>query len=393
MKNAWRPILTSTSIAAFTTISWATPIPQYPEDAQWHRISGGEMNISVFVYLDRNRNGSYDLADSPMMGAYVEMVNAEQQQHVRSNSGGYSNFVMSLDQPQANIRQPGEYQFSVFAPPNWQITSGNATQRINIEKLSGSPGGLIAKKLLVPVGMAPNLSIRGQIKTASPESFKVQAQSPTKKTHDLTRSPQGNYELPATPGLWTIQVTHTSTENTQVRKLMVKDAPITVSTIHTSQMNSRTALAPTREPITLDFEEISRRTILKIPNGYGELDWENAIVTEQMRYGGQGYKNGTHSGTYIVYNSSGHPVALSHPEGFNFHGGYFSVAWPRAEGETLNVIAWRGKEKIAEDAITLSALGPQWFDAQYHNITRLELSTAHYWQFVGDDFLISFPDL
>ncbi|MDT8410137.1 MAG: hypothetical protein RQ741_11100 [Wenzhouxiangellaceae bacterium] len=35
--------------------------------------------------------------------------------------------------------------------------------------------------------------------------------------------------------------------------------------------------------------------------------------------------------------------------------------------------------------MSLSAFGPVWFDAAYRSITRLELATRHYWQFVIDD--------
>ena len=46
---------------------------------------------------------------------------------------------------------------------------------------------------------------------------------------------------------------------------------------------------------------------------------------------------------------------------------------------------WRGDVLVYEDEITLSDLGPVWFDAEYRDVTRLEMQTKHYWQFVADD--------
>jgi hypothetical protein len=50
--------------------------------------------------------------------------------------------------------------------------------------------------------------------------------------------------------------------------------------------------------------------------------------------------------------------------------------------------AYRGEELVAEDSFALSHLGPVYFQADYLDISRLELTTAHYWQFVVDDLAI-----
>jgi hypothetical protein len=91
------------------------------------------------------------------------------------------------------------------------------------------------------------------------------------------------------------------------------------------------------------------------------------------------------SGKYVAYNTSGYPVTIEREDGFDFHGGYFAVAWRFAEGETMQVKAWRGEELLGSESLTLSSMGPFWFDADYRDITRLEIATDHYWQFVADD--------
>ena len=99
----------------------------------------------------------------------------------------------------------------------------------------------------------------------------------------------------------------------------------------------------------------------------------------------------------MAYNSSGHPVTISAPEGefFDFVGGYFSVAWPTAEGEVLNIAAWRESQLVSSSRLTLSYLGPTWLEADLRSIDRLTLTTSHYWQFVVDDltFRLAKPPL
>ena len=56
------------------------------------------------------------------------------------------------------------YTFKVLEPPNWQISAGNKTQKIVFLRQIGSPGGLIADEAPNWVGLAPNLTIKGQIK-------------------------------------------------------------------------------------------------------------------------------------------------------------------------------------------------------------------------------------
>src|SRR5690625_1111795 len=88
----------------------------------------------------------------------------------------------------------------------------------------------------------------------------------------------------------------------------------------------------------VDFEDITNSFIQKVPNGVSGLNWDNLVVVHNNHYKGEGYKNGTVSGKFVGYNSSGHPVTVSSENGFDFYGGYFSVAWlNNGEGETLEV--------------------------------------------------------
>jgi hypothetical protein len=141
-------------------------------------------------------------------------------------------------------------------------------------------------------------------------------------------------------------------------------------------------------PIVEDFEGRHSAPLEKLPGGWSGLGWDFLIAVDNQFYAGPGYVNGLRSGKMVGYNSSGHPVTITPDAGeesFDFVGGYFSAAWPSAHGEQLQVQAWRKGQLVGEEEISLSYLGPVWFQADYHRIDRLVLSTAHYWQFVTDD--------
>jgi hypothetical protein len=143
--------------------------------------------------------------------------------------------------------------------------------------------------------------------------------------------------------------------------------------------------SPAAHEVVVDFETVTRSEITKMPNGIGGLNWDALLAVDNEFYGGEGYINATMSGKYVAYNTSGYPVTIELEDGFDFRGGYFAVAWRSAEGETLQIRAWRGEELLGSESLPLSAMGPFWFDADYRDITRLEIATAHYWQFVTDD--------
>jgi hypothetical protein len=368
-----------------TAITRAAEDTGYPISAQWQTLNGGEMNISVFIYTDRNRNGVYDLPDRPLVGIRVEMTGEQQRKMISSNSDGYSNFIMSATRQHAAIRKPGKYFFEVVPPRGWQITSDNGLQEIEFKSIKGSPGDLVADTVIDSVGLAPDLFIMGQL-VEMQEGTTVTAEAPDGARRDVSVTKSGEFQIDAYPGDWLLDI-RTKPEGTSVqRRVTVKDAPVVMSSIRPSS----TYRYNKENAGHITFDDLTTRRLLKIPNDYGGLSWKNAIATEQNRYGGRGYKNGSRSGNYILYGSSGHPITMSHPKSFDFYGGYFSVAWPRAEGETLQLTAWRAGEIVASDAVRLNTFGPIWFDAQYRNISRLELKTLHYWQLVGDDFEIGF---
>ena len=147
--------------------------------------------------------------------------------------------------------------------------------------------------------------------------------------------------------------------------------------------------------MTIHFDDLTRSFIEKLAAGYAGLDWSYLLAVDNQFYKGPGYINGLMSGANVAYNSSGHPVTVRGVEPgarFDFVGGFFSVAWHNAEGETLIVRAWRDGERVAEEKFSLSHLNPVYLHANFRGITRLELETQHYWQFVVDDLVVALPN-
>src|SRR5690606_9623099 len=101
-------------------------------------------------------------------------------------------------------------------------------------------------------------------------------------------------------------------------------------------------------------------------------------------YGGSGYINGTVSGEYIAYNSSGVPGTISRGKPFDFIGVHVTAAWPRGAEVDLIVRAWRGGKLVHEDRVMISDAGPSFFLAEYPAIDRIEFSQENYERIVLD---------
>lgn len=365
----------------------------YGRRANWSEPNRGSINHSIYVFRDSNRNGVYDIGDRPMASIAVEMTGPDGGAAVRrSNVQGFTNFAMSASEANAAIRRPGSYSFRAIVPPGWSVTSGNVRQTLEFEALTGAIGDLIARTLPRPIGFAPDLTIAGRVAMRdadgalqSAPGATVLAIAPDGTRRTVTLGADGSFEIPAVQGAWRIVARHL--EASVERRVEVGQTPVRLSALVPGD-SVPTAAART---VRVDFEEISPSTLAKVPSGTAGIDWQYLNATEMLLYDGEGYVNAVMSGHYVAYNSSGHPVTLSRAGGFDFVGAYLGLAWRNAEGEELIVQAWRGERLVAEEVIALSSLGPVWFAADYRNITRLTLTTRHYWQFVIDDIVLRVP--
>ena len=348
---------------------------------------GGQINLSAFVFRDMDLDGIYSLGDRPYNGVSVRMTTPEGvSTRRRSNYNGFSNFAASNTREDALIRTTGVHTFEVIPPPGWYVTTDNQVQAVTVSEHPGSIAGLVMNHLPHPIGMAPNLEIRGNANALRSvyEDEHLIATAPDGAEFKIESNADGSFVVPASSGTWLIGG---QSANQPPRQVAVRNVPVFVSAAPHEDIGNDQS-----KSVILGFDDLTPgSTLLKVPNGYGGLGWSGLNAISFMFTSGEGYVNTTQSGEYLSYSSSGHPVHIFSDTPFDFVGGYFGIAWPSAEGETIRARAYRGETLISEDAFQGSAYGAVYFAANYRGITSVEFTTDHFWQFVVDDmeFIVS----
>jgi len=363
------------------------------EPRDWNSDHLGKLNISVFAFSDRNRNGRYDLGDMPQASLAIRLTRPDGETRLeRSNPNGFTNFSMSLGSVRADVTEADkEYDFEVLVPDGWIVTTDNTRQATKFTALPGSISGLRAEQPPTIVGLAPDLTVSGQLareesggQTWHTANVSLVSVSPTGERVQQAISEDGRFSFPAGPGAWLLEIENRTLGETLSRRFQVQSVPVQLSAIVLGLQQP----APLKTLQIQDFEYLQHSKIGKIPGGESGLGWDYLVAVHNQLYAGPGYVNALRSGKMVGYNSSGHPVTITPGAAgqvFDFVGAYFAAAWPQAEGETLTIEAWRGETLLAREHLGLSYLGPVWFQADYRGIDKLVLSTLHYWQFVTED--------
>ena len=391
-----RRIFTKFLITTLTTSNILLVESKPYEISNFNSLEPGSLNISVYIFHDRNRNGTYDLGDKSMAGIETELIKPNGMiVNSTSNKNGYTNFKMALGSSNyRHIDKDGEiYTFKVLEPPNWQISAGNKTQKIVFLRQIGSPGGLIADEAPNWVGLVPNLTIKGQIqggKNKLPYDLIFEAISPNKKKKNIKFKKNGEFIFPVYQGEWQLIFKSKSINWEQKKTINVKHAPIELMNI----IAGKNRLPISGKLKIENFDWIKYSDLEKIPDGHLGLKWDYLLAMNNKRSRGPGYINVLNSGHGIGYSSSGHPVTIKALRGekFDFIGGFFTVAWSKANGEELKIEAYRNGKKVFEDEFQLSHLGPKWLEADLRKIDELIFSTKHYWQFAAEDLHFRIKD-
>ncbi len=370
------------------------------EPRDWNSDHLGKLNISVFAFRDRNRNGRYDMGDMPQASLAVRLTRPDGETRLeRSNPNGFTNFSMSLDSKRADVSLADmEYAFEVLVPGGWTVTTDNTQQVTRFAALPGSISGLMAEQPPSVVGLAPDLTVSGRLgETTSgaqvwhTTDISLVSIDPNGQRVQRVLNEDRSFSFSVGPGKWRLEIENQTLGEMVSRSFQVDDVPVQLSAIVPGQQQP----APLKARQIQDFEYLQHSKIGKIPGGESGLGWDYLVAVHNQLYGGPGYVNILRSGKMVGYNSSGHPVTIF-PEKtgqhFDFVGAYFAAAWPQAEGETLRIEAWRGETQVASEQLSLSYLGPVWFQGDYRGIDKLVLSTAHYWQFVTEDMEFRLAD-
>lgn len=376
---------TSLAIVTIPLVLVATAGPAKDEGARnfW--------KISCFIYRDMNRNGIYDMGDPPYADLAVKMMRPDGSITSRvSNISGFANFEMILNQRgKADINEPGTYHVQAIAPPDWKFTApASANQTLMFVARANAGSGMVPVLGCNHIGLAPELIISGAV-SAGPETpradIAVSAQTGNEPPIDIPFDDSGNFRFPAKEGKWTITVTDKRTQKSAARVVTVGNYNVIVSSISTE--------TPRSEPdggklSVVDFDDLTvSDTLLEIPSGYAGLNWRYWISTHNKFYNGGGYANGTVSGEFIAYNSSGLPASIWRDAPFDFVGANISAAWPRGEADYVTVKAWRNGKQAYQDVFLISNAGASYFAADYLQVDRIEFSHGNYERIVLDDLL------
>ena len=358
----------------------------------WDQHRDAALNISVFAFRDRNRNGEYDTQDFPMASVMVVLTRPDGSiRQKRSNINGYTNFTMDENGSDKDITISNKtYRFDLKPPPGWKVTTANSRQITRFLKKQGAVAGLIAEHPPTVIGLAPDLYITSRIVAYQAGQHQLQVLNPAGESLPVDIGDDGSFVVTTYPGKWQLLLSDSVSGQQSRKNVVIKDAPVALAGIDFTDA----AFVPAMQQVEQDFEYQNRSIIDKIPKGNLGLGWDYLLAIDNQHYQGPGYVNVLTSGAMVGYNSSGHPVTISTitpGKGFDFIGAYFAAAWPASEGESLLVEAWRGSQRVGQEQVALSYLGPVWFQADYRDIDRLTLTSEHYWQFVTDDMQFRLP--
>ena len=343
----------------------------YPLRQEWGTDDRG-INISVYVFNDVNDNGIYDLGDRAFSGIATGVLKDGTPLSVaRSNLNGFANHEASATTPNAPLSDLGTYEFEVFIPPGWKVTTQNRLQSRELVEIPGSAAGVGLTEMIHPVGLSRYLFIRGTYDM--PQSGNLVLRQNGKIVASQSLSPGEQFLLPVERGDFELE------SEAFHRSVKVRDNPVDIGKI---------ANYPTSAPegSTIDFDDMALTGLQKAPNGYAGLNWFNlnifspVLVPEAI-----GYLNGATSGINILYTSSGHPATISSETPFGFIAANLTVSAVDAEGEEAVFEFYRDDKLVLSDRIGLSAYGPVTYRPRVADITRIELSTVHNWHLIIDD--------
>jgi hypothetical protein len=353
----------------------------------------GTRKFTCFCYWDVNRSGIYDVGDRPYMDLAIDVGRPDGSVIRRvSNLSGFVNFGMKIaGEEDWDIYGPGTYTFRARLPAGWiSISPDVLDQSVLFLRRAGVRSGMAPEKGCDHIGIAPSLSASGLVAAADGtgiDGLSVTA-SDGARTVDVALDESGSFTVPLDPGRWTLVVENERDARSVKREVELDRFSSILSRI---VMNSPEAKPVGGEIRTIGFDDLTTSdTLLEIPSGYEGLNWLYWIATHNKLYEGGGYINGSVSGEYIAYNSSGEPAAIWRDEPFDFLGVNIGAAWPEGEEDDLSVKGWRDGELAYHDVFRISNAGSKYFAADYLAVDRIEFALGNYERIVIDELKIRY---
>jgi hypothetical protein len=356
----------------------ADPARDYQARTDWSA-SAQALNYSSFVFMDVDGDGRFGEADRPMGGIVVRVFDDKGAfiTSARSNSSGFANFLMSTNKRWASLRAPGAYRFSVSVPKGWRVSTGNESQTLRLVELPGSPAGLVGEDLPGLVGLVPGRSLRGRVPVSALATLNLMGKGELLRAMPLAA---GSFHFDLPDEADTVEISGPDIG----RRLALSPYPTDLGELRPDAIAGETVLS------RIGFDGVTALVFKKVPSGHAGLEWRNlnAIVRNYVK-DSEGYLNGNVRGDHAAYTSSGHPAEFAGATPFGFHSVMLTAAWLKSEGEVALIESWLGDELVASDEVVLSALAPVHYAPMLKAVTRVRVSTRHYWQLVLDDLVLA----
>lgn len=338
-------------------------------------LTAGEMVLSQFVFRDIDRDGVYELGEPPISGVPVRLTRpGAEPVIVETNLAGFANFLMSPGR--GHISGPGEISIEVLLPTELMYPVDPIPYSTQILALPAAPGGLVAEETPPFVGLAPRLGLsiaadaNDEVTCTSQEGIEWQAIEASDGRH-----------CPVSPGRWTVRWRNRA----EIKKVQVEvdHWPLRVPKPIEDAI-------PSGEPLTIiDFDDlITSNTLVEVPTGVADMHWQNFVATHRMYYEGAGYINGTTSGEFAAYTSSGHTARMWSDSPFDLVSVNLTIAWPAGLDAQIVVEAFRNGVLVSEDRFRGSHISPKRFAPNWSGITELRIWHESYWQVVIDDLTL-----
>lgn len=121
--------------------------------------------------------------------------------------------------------------------------------------------------------------------------------------------------------------------------------------------------------LVVTFDDITSSRGAVIPNGYGDLNWNNFWALDGgVMYPGSGYEFGCVSGDYVAFNGYSDPAVISNYS-FDFIGAYLTAAW--RTDLLIDVEGYQDATMIYNQTITVDCYSPTWFEFNFTGVNKV----------------------
>ena len=157
-------------------------------------------------------------------------------------------------------------------------------------------------------------------------------------------------------------------------------------------ISSLLAVGFNSEAETLNFEPFSPgRDTIGIPNGYGNLQWNNfGVYCGVCRSPSEGYHQGTVSPTNVAFNFFGDPASISSAQPFNLHSAHLTAALNLDSAIEIRVQGFLGGVLLHDNTYTVNRLAPTFVTFNYVGVDRVRFTSSPAVQFAMDDLTVTF---